>query len=79
MGSLIEEIIQKLRSHDLLKYQWGIAGFVRSIFFILRKVKLDKDKRLKTAIIYIKAKDPDYVYRRVRASLPGVNHNKSNV
>ncbi len=39
-------------------------------------MKPDKDNALKAAIKRIKANHPDYGYRRVHASLPGVNHKK---
>ena len=48
----------------------------RSTFFARRQVKQDKDKGLKAEIIKIKAKHPDYGYRRVHACLRGVNHKK---
>ena len=48
----------------------------RSTFFARRQVKPDKDKGLKAEIIHIKAKHPDYGYRRVHACLRGVNHKK---
>ncbi|WP_423201280.1 IS3 family transposase [Haemophilus influenzae] len=53
-----------------------MAGLTHSTFFARRKVKPDKNKGLKAAIIQIKAKHPDYGYRRVHACLPGVNHKK---
>mgnify|MGYP000237284336 CR=1 FL=1 len=75
-GGQAAEVIQKLRAHYPLKALLGIAGLARSTFFARRQVKPDKDKGLKAAIIQIKAKHPDYGYRRVHACLPGVNHKK---
>lgn len=54
----------------------GFARLARSTFFSRLQVKPDKDKRLKAAIKRIKARHPDYGYRRVHACLPGVNHKK---
>ena len=54
----------------------SFARLARSTFFSQLQVKPDKDKVLKAAIKDIKAKHPDYGYRRVHACLPGVNHKK---
>ncbi|MDU1234805.1 MAG: IS3 family transposase, partial [Haemophilus parainfluenzae] len=54
----------------------SFARLARSTFFSQLQVKPDKDKALKAAIKDIKAKHPDYGYRRVHACLPGVNHKK---
>ena len=40
-------------------------------------MRLDKDNALKAAIKDIKAKHPDYSYRRVNTCLPGVNYKKA--
>ncbi|RDE92466.1 IS3 family transposase [Haemophilus parainfluenzae] len=70
------EIIQRLRTHYPLTWLLSFARLARSTFFSQLQVKPDKDKVLKAAIKDIKAKHPDYGYRRVHACLPGVNHKK---
>ena len=54
----------------------SFARLARSTFFSQLQMKPDKDNALKAMIKDIKAKHPDYGYRRVHACLPGVNHKK---
>ena len=70
------EIIQQLRTHYPLTWLLSFAQLERSTFFSQLQVKQNKDKALKAVIKDIKAKHPDYGYRRVHAYLPGVNHKK---
>ncbi|WP_329506704.1 IS3 family transposase [Haemophilus parainfluenzae] len=68
--------MQRLRTRYPLKWLLGFAQLARSTFFAKLQIKPDKDEELKKAIKRIKANHPDYGYRRVHASLPGVNHKK---
>ena len=70
------EIIQRLRTRYPLKWLLGFAQLARSTFFAKLQIKPDKDEQLKKAIKRIKARHPDYGYRRIHACLPDVNHKK---
>ncbi|WP_386694339.1 IS3 family transposase [Lonepinella sp. MS14435] len=70
------EAVQALRLRYPLALLLEIAGLSRSVFFYHIKPKTDKDEALRAEIRKIKAKHPEYGYRRVAAELKGVNHKK---
>lgn len=54
----------------------AIAQLARSTFFYYLRCRPDKDAALRERIIQIKQKHPSYGYRRVTATLTGVNHKR---